>query len=218
VKKIIPARDFACKENARDMLIALKTIERWTKQGGFREMIYCRLDFNNLYDHGRIARFQVSGVGQFPVFSGIGAYVNRPECSMLSNAAIPPGKYWIVDRPKGGALSTLQQWGKELATGNSYDDWFGLFRQDGVIDDRMQFNVGPGYYYRSSFRLHSLRPDGTGLSEGCITFCHRADFYAVRAALLHTHKMPVQGGNGLMAYGEVTVTGNTGRNCNVSNR
>lgn len=105
-----------------------------------------------------------------------------------------------------------------MATGNSYDDWFGLFRQDGVIDDRTQFKAGPGYYYRSSFRLHPLRPDGTGLSEGCITFYRRADFYAVRAALLHAHKMPVSGGNGLMAYGEIIVTGNTGRNCNVSHR
>ncbi|MDV5357108.1 DUF2778 domain-containing protein [Kosakonia sp. SMBL-WEM22] len=137
---------------------------------------------------------------------------------MFNNAAIPPGRYWIVDRPKGGRFSELNQWAKEVATGNSYDDWFGLFRQDGLIDDKTQFEVGPGYYYRSNLRLHPLRPDSTGLSEGCVTFYRRADFYAVRKALLHTHTMPVCGGNGLMAYGEVIVTGNTTRSCNVSHR
>lgn len=50
-----------------------------------------------------------------------------------------------MDRPKGGRFSELNQWAKEVATGNSYDDWFGLFRQDGLIDDRTQFKVGPGY-------------------------------------------------------------------------
>jgi hypothetical protein len=178
-------------------------------------MIYCRLDFNHLLDHGRIADFQVSGVGRFPVFSGIGNYVNRPECSMLSNAAIPPGSYWIVERPSGGRLGAYYQWGKEMWTGNTYDDWFGLFRKDGVIDDHMAFKVGAGQYFRSSFRLHPLRPDGTGLSEGCITFYRREDFYTVRWALLATRKQQVLGGGDLFAYGEVVVIGRNSGACDI---
>ncbi|WP_340674064.1 tlde1 domain-containing protein [Enterobacter cloacae] len=43
-------------------------------------------------------------------------------------------------------------------------DAFGLDRQ--IMTDSILING----ISRGSFRLHPLRPDGTGVSEGCITF------------------------------------------------
>ncbi|WP_241629116.1 tlde1 domain-containing protein, partial [Rosenbergiella epipactidis] len=61
---------------------------------------------------------------------------------------------------------------------------------------------------RGGFRLHPLRPDGSGLSEGCITFLKRNDFYKVRKNLIHRKKVRVPNSNsGLMAYGYVDVQG-----------
>lgn len=71
-------------------------------------MISCRVDFNYLYDEGRIARLDVGGVGSFPVFSGLGNLANKPESSYMTNATVPPGSYWIVDRPEGGFSPTLK--------------------------------------------------------------------------------------------------------------
>ena len=61
---------------------------------------------------------------------------------------------------------------------------------------------------RGGFRLHLLRPDGSGLSEGCITFLKRNDFYKVRKNLIHRKKVRVPNSNSdLMAYGYVDVQG-----------
>jgi len=70
---------------------------------------------------------------------------------------------------------------------------------------------------RGGFRLHPLRPDGFGESEGCITFVRRADFYMVRQALLRRKKVRVPGSrNGLMAYGYVDVQGESNfANCKI---
>jgi hypothetical protein len=163
----------------------------------------------------RVARLDVSGVGSFPVFSGLGELANKPECSYLENAAVPPGSYWIVDRPSGGARTSAETFFKHAFTGNNYYDWFALYRKDGVVDDYMRFDVGSFHYNRGHFRLHPPRPDGSGISEGCITFFRSVDFYVVRRALLRAHQHMILGGNGLRAYGEVTVIGNTDGVCNV---
>ncbi|MZL13371.1 tlde1 domain-containing protein, partial [Citrobacter amalonaticus] len=60
---------------------------------------------------------------------------------------------------------------------------------------------------RSSFRLHPLRPDGTGVSDGCITFYHREDFNKLRRDLLRANKQKVPGSQ-LEAYGIITVSDN----------
>lgn len=179
-------------------------------------MLYCRVDFNHLYDEGRVAKLEVGGVGAFPVFSGLGVLANKPECSYLTNATVPPGSYWIVDRPTGGLLSRAETWAKHAFTGNHYYDWFALYRKDGVIDDLMRFDVGPAHYTRGHFRLHPPRPDGSGISEGCITFFLSEDFYTVRRALLRAHRHHILGAGELMAYGEMTVIGNTSGSCNVA--
>ncbi len=70
---------------------------------------------------------------------------------------------------------------------------------------------------RGSFRLHPLRPDGSGISEGCITFFRRSDFYTVRHSLLRRQKVRVPGSrSGLMAYGYIDVQGDSNfANCKI---
>lgn len=180
-------------------------------------MISCRVDFNHLYDDGRVARLDVSGVGSFPVFSGLGELVNKPECSFMENATVHPGSYWIVDRPAGGMYSHAQTWFKHAFTGNNYYDWFALYRKDGVVDDFMRFDVDAQHHYLlGHFRLHPPRPDGSGISEGCITFFLTSDFYTVRAALLRAHRHRILQGDHLWAYGDITVIGNTSGRCDVT--
>ncbi|EAM7071088.1 hypothetical protein F6G07_08700 [Salmonella enterica] len=64
--------------------------------------------------------------------------------------------------------------------------------------------------------MHPPRPDGSGISEGRITFFLSRDFYVVRAALLKTHRHRILQGDKLWIYGEVTVIGNTSGSCDVT--
>jgi hypothetical protein len=112
--------------------------------------------------------------------------------------------------------SHTQTWFKHAYTGNNYYDWFALFRKDGIIDDDMNFDLDARHHYqRGHFRLHPPRPDGSGISEGCITFFLSRDFYVVRSALLKAHRHRVLQGDKLWAYGEVTVIGNKSGSCDV---
>ncbi|ENF6041233.1 DUF2778 domain-containing protein [Citrobacter amalonaticus] len=162
--------------------------------------------------------------------------------------------------------SILKQKEKEWRTGNNYDEWFALFKNDSLINDKTivvfksYIGVGQSDYLndirallvheppeqdsvykklnisvyqkralvknasenfsginerpftynlqeRSSFRLHPLRPDGTGVSDGCITFYHREDFNKLRRDLLRANKQKVPGSQ-LEAYGIITVSDN----------
>lgn len=98
-------------------------------------MISCKVDFSRLYDDGTVAKLFCAGVGVFPVFSGLASMMNRMGCAGLTNGPIPTGKYWIVDRPRGGLKSWAKQIEKEWRTGNDYNSWFALYRQDGLVND-----------------------------------------------------------------------------------
>ncbi|EMB4323894.1 DUF2778 domain-containing protein [Pluralibacter gergoviae] len=89
-------------------------------------------------------------------------------------------------------------------------NWFGLYRDDGSIDDYI-FISG---VRRSNVRIHPLRPDGSGTSWGCITFFRSSEFSAFRNSLLRIQKCKVNGTN-LMAYGIVTVKGSVTGPCYV---
>lgn len=143
-----------------------------------------------------------SDIGVFPVFSGLRGYKNTIEFSGRENGPIPLGKYWIVNGPEGGIYSRFRTWQKQQKTGNKYGEWFALYRQDGFIDDVTYIDGRR----RGSFRLHPLRPDGSGVSDGCITFCNRSDFYKFRSALLTTNTSKIHC-SGLVAFGEVNVMG-----------
>ncbi|WP_414450874.1 DUF2778 domain-containing protein [Burkholderia sp. 22PA0099] len=151
------------------------------------------------------------GVGTFMAFSGNSVYRNRGGCTaVLNNGPIPAGKYWIVDRPTGGIRSRTEAWLKDttnalLGKPSHRDEWFALYRDDGLIDDWTWVDG----VKRGQFRLHPA--GGRGASLGCVTLPSYADFSRIRQALLHTSTLPA-GNSGINAYGWIEVIAN-GRSC-----
>lgn len=173
-------------------------------------MINCLLDFDQISTDRKTLYLQCPGIGTYEVFSGDKPLTNRAECSSINHSAIPSGRYWIVDRPEGPWKSRLLTWAKDFATGNDHSTWFGLYRDDGSIDD-YTFVSG---VQRSNFRIHPLRPDGSGTSWGCITFFRSSEFMSFRNALLRVQKRK-SNGTRLMTYGTVTVKGSAMGPCYV---
>ncbi len=170
-----------------------------------RFMLKMTMSYNDLAKGGGEAKLQVYGVGTFPVFSGQKPYTNDPNCAYLPNSAIPVGRYWIVPRPEGSIANQIRGWVVDFWNNSDHSEWFALFNSQTMTDSIFINGVA-----RGGFRLHPLRPDGSGESEGCITFVRRTDFYTVRQALLRTQKIRVPGSrNGLMAYGYVDVQGDS---------
>lgn len=149
------------------------------------------------------------GVGTFMAFSGNGVYRNRGGCGMIPiKGPIPSGKYWILDRPDGGAYSQFKAGIKDIynhyhnGASFKHSEWFALWRDDWAIDDYTWIES----VKRGNFRLHP-----GSLSEGCITLPHDSDFALLRNALLRTTLIDVPCMKALKAYGsvEVIVYGNT---------
>ncbi|CAE1143649.1 DUF2778 domain-containing protein [Serratia rhizosphaerae] len=174
-------------------------------------MIYCSLNLDKTRDAGKTGDLICYGIGTFSVFSGIDPYTNKAGCSGIDKGSIPTGKYWIVARPTGGLRSKMRTAIQDWWTGNDHSTWFALYRQDGVMDDWTFING----IKRGNFRLHPNRPDGQGESWGCITFYNPTEFSILRNRLLRTQQVHIRGSSGLMAYGQVTVTGNSEANCDV---
>lgn len=161
-------------------------------------------------DNSPLSPLTLFGVGVFMAFSGEGIYRNRGGCTAIKdNGPIPAGRYWIVERPRGGLRSRTLAWAKDTwntVNGAPTDrsEWFALYRDDGRIDDQTWVEG----IERGNFRLH---PTGRGgHSFGCITLQSRSEFQALRRALLYTPTIPT-GRSGLHAYGviEVIANGNT---------
>ena len=112
------------------------------------------------------------GASSFPAFSGLDSYVNKRGLACTPDlGAIPPGRYYILDRPSGGRLG----WFRDLSSGKT--DWFALYAIDGNIDDETWCDK----VKRGQFRLH---PKGfRGVSKGCIVLDREADFQLLRARL-----------------------------------
>jgi len=135
------------------------------------------------------------------VFSGEKPYTNNPDCSFRPRSAIPTGRYYTVDRPEGSFKNKIRAWGIDSWNGTNHAEWFGLFNSNTMSDNMFVNGVT-----RNGFRLHPLRPDGSGTSEGCITFFNISDFNTVRQGLVSRRKYKIPGSN-LMAYGYVDVQG-----------
>jgi hypothetical protein len=152
----------------------------------------------------------IVGLGSFQAFSGKGIYRNRGGCSAIPDAGpIPPGKYWIVDRPESGYGSKLQTLLRDVFNRAAYDtrfshkDWFALYRNDGNVDDHTWVDG----VKRGLFRLHPGQ-----ISEGCITLPIDSDYAAIRNAVLRSEAQPIPGGKGLLGYGTIEVI-SYGRGC-----
>ncbi|MBK0033913.1 DUF2778 domain-containing protein [Erwinia sp. S43] len=156
-----------------------------------------------------IAPLTIYGVGTFMAFSGQQVYMNKGGCGHMSKLGpIPPGNYYIVDRPTGDWKNRVRAAGidvyksiKTLSIINHYE-WFALFRADGSIDDTT-FIEG---VERGGFRLHP-----GSISEGCITLVHRTDFLRLREIILNTEKFDIPNSK-LRAYGKIEVIAN-GTSC-----
>ncbi|MDO6406465.1 hypothetical protein CTZ24_24150 (plasmid) [Pantoea phytobeneficialis] len=167
-------------------------------------MQICMMDYGRLSPDGRTLKLMCYGVGYFDVLSGIEKYINNPDCSDHEKAAIPPGTYWIVDRPQGSLFNQLRAEAIDMAHlyRNHHSEWFALYNSHTMSD-----HVFVNGARRGSFRLHHLNTDGSGVSWGCITLYRANEFQVLRRTLLSRPKVRVPGGNGLMAYGRIDVRG-----------
>lgn len=151
-------------------------------------MVECTFELN-----GKPMSALKIGALSLPAFSGKDAYVNRRSVACTANlGAIPPGRYYILDRESGGLLGPLRDlW-------NDRQDWFSLYADDGKIDDYTICEQ----IKRGNFRLH---PNGRlGISEGCIVIDSRADFYRLRATLKSAPQTSIPG-TSLKTYGKILV-------------
>lgn len=129
----------------------------------------------------------------YPAFSGMGQDKNKRQSACLKSVGpIPPGTYYIVDRPKGGMLGTVRDW-----LGNK-GDWFALYADDGSVDDSTVCD----HIERGNFRLHPKGP--LGRSEGCITIEKLDDFNAIRKTL-RSYPLEAIPNSELKAYAKVRV-------------
>lgn len=135
-----------------------------------------------------------AGGERFPAFSGMEAHRNKRASACHPNIGpIPPGQYYVFDRQSGGRLAGLRD-----AFGTNKDGWFALYQDDGQIDDQAICES----ISRGQFRLHPKGP--AGLSRGCITVEHEADFQRL-SALLRSIPPTAVSGTSLKSYGVVTV-------------
>jgi len=167
-------------------------------------MQICMMDYGRLSIDGKRVKLNCYGVGSFDILSGIERYINNPDCSDIEKAAIPPGTYWIVDRPEGSLLNRARAELIDMAHlyRNHHSEWFGLYSAKTMSDYVFVNGVK-----RGSFRLHPLNTDGSGVSWGCITFYRSTDFQTLRSSLLRRKKVVVPGSQGLLAYGRIDVRG-----------
>lgn len=166
-----------------------------------------RMSYSDVTKGGGEAKLHVYGVGIFPVFSGEQPYTNNnnPNCTDRRYSAIPVGRYWIVDRLEGSTYNRFRRYVIDSWNQSNHFDWFALFNAQTMSDTTFINGVS-----RGGFRLHPLRPDGSGESQGCITFVRRSDFYLVRQVLIRRTRIRVPGSrNGLMAYGYIDVQGDS---------
>lgn len=167
-------------------------------------MQICMMDYGNLSVDGKTAYLKCYGIGTFEVLSGIESYINNPDCADHEKVTIPPGTYWVTDRPAGSLYHRVRAEAIDAAHiyRNHHSDWFALF-SDKTKKDSLNVN-GTN---RTGFRLHPLNSDGTGVSWGCITLRRYSDFQHLRRLLLQRGTFPVPGGNGLMARARIDVRG-----------
>ncbi|WP_312948939.1 DUF2778 domain-containing protein [Superficieibacter sp.] len=158
-------------------------------------MIQCTFHLNG----GQLSTLSCAGVGFFSAYSGnTGKYRNNPDTvAVVGKGPLPPGKYYIVTRPRGGFKTHWHSMIKELESGSNRDLWFALYRDDNQLDDTSFIDC----VERGNFRLH---PAGqSGISDGCITIPSHADYAILLQALISTP--PVMITAQLKAFGTVQV-------------
>ena len=147
----------------------------------------------------RYSSLDCSELGCMIAFSGVGGSRDQPGAVGTADAGpLPPGRYFIVDRQSGGRMGAIRDFFNADIYGTDRSDWFGLYRDDGWVDDV----TWVGNVQRGGFRLHPIGP--LRMSKGCITLASPADFARLRTRLKAgpNIRIPCQMG---MAYGTVYV-------------
>ncbi|MDX6041745.1 DUF2778 domain-containing protein [Scandinavium lactucae] len=158
-------------------------------------MMCCTFHLNG----GQLSTLSCPGVGFFAAYSGTkGPHRNNPDSMAIKDKGpIPPGRYYIVTRPRGGLKSHWNDMIRSLESGSDRDLWFALYRDDGSIDDYSFIND----VKRGFFRLH---PAGqSGISKGCITLPSHSDYAILLQALLIQPSILVSAQ--LKAFGTIQV-------------
>ncbi|MGL5599980.1 MAG: DUF2778 domain-containing protein [Silvania sp.] len=147
---------------------------------------------------GKYGTLACPGVGFFPAFSGNGSATNNPDSAHIPDVGpLPPGRYYILLRERGGTFTQTKDSVNAFFTGSNRNEWFALYRDDEIINDETFFQG----VRRGEFRLHPIGP--SGLSKGCITLYSQSNFKVLSAALLRTGG--IQLGNYKIAHGVVQV-------------
>ncbi|MGL5602592.1 MAG: DUF2778 domain-containing protein [Silvania sp.] len=157
-------------------------------------MIHCTFRLNG----NALSNLSCPGIGFFPAYSGnTGHHRNNPDSVAVKNIGpLPPGKYYIVDRPRSLSTRVRDVFATKY-TGSDHSIWFALYRVDGLVDDHTFIEQ----VERGNFRLH---PAGyEGVSNGCITLPSPSHFAILREALLRTPSIRVSAS--LNAYGTIQV-------------
>lgn len=151
-------------------------------------MLKCTFELND-QDMSRLQ----CGTMSFAAFSGSARHRNRRSSSCLPGVgAIPPGLYYIVDRPTGGMLGPLRERFSDRR------DWFALYAADNRIDDYVLCDD----VRRGNFRLH---PKGVqGISRGCVTIESMIDYARLKNLLTAQKPVPIPGSS-VRACGTITV-------------
>lgn len=125
-------------------------------------MQICMMDYGNLSRDGKKLKLNCYGVGSFDVMSGIERFINQPDCSDLEKAAIPPGTYWIVDRPAGSFLNRVRAEAIDMyhLYKNHHSEWFGLYSAETMSDQTLSCGAGR----LSLFSKFEHRPQNIALS------------------------------------------------------
>lgn len=146
-----------------------------------------------------LSTLSVPGVGFFPAYSGnAGEHRNNPSSVAVKEVGpLPPGRYFIVDRPVGSWRNRAKNLLLSETSGSDRKLWFALYREDEQLDDLTFIDK----VERGNFRLH---PAGnSGNSNGCITLPNHNHYEILRSSLLQTAKTKVSAC--LTAYGTVQV-------------
>ncbi len=156
----------------------------------------CRL----LLTRREFAQLDCPSLGSFRVFTGQKEGRNNPDKMGVPDIGpIPRGRYFIVERPVGGRLGPIKESFLKRVYGTDRSEWFGLYRDDGKIDDYTWLQG----IKRGNFRLHPIGP--LGISEGCITFASSAQYSIMKDRLLRDGANLNIPGSQLKAYGTIKV-------------
>ena len=134
----------------------------------------------------------------YPAFSGrYGGRNNPADAAVGGVGPIPPGLYYIVDRPVGGRIPGIEAWFHDLISNSDRAHWFALYAK-GTLND---FTFVQGVK-RGNFRLHPIGREG--ISEGCITINSQAAFDQLES-FLRSQPPAYIPGTKIRYYGTVTV-------------